>query len=145
MSEPRLYYLLDPMTHEVTSTDDIQFWAAMFEGSGRIVARTELDEVAISTVFLGLDHRFGEGPPLLFETMVFGGAMDDTQARYSTWDDAVAGHQNYVEAAMSVHTPWRRFKAAIKNSRKWRKLKYWWWDVSRKIELLYREWVSKLK
>jgi hypothetical protein len=35
--------------------------------------------IGISTVFLGLDHRhFGDGPPLLFETMVFGGSRDGT-------------------------------------------------------------------
>jgi hypothetical protein len=62
------------------------------------VARTELpDGVSVSTVFLGLDHRFGNnGPPLVFETMVFCGALDGEQVRYSTWAEAEAGHEAMV-------------------------------------------------
>ncbi len=38
------------------------------------VARTEIAEtVEVSTVFLGLDHSFGEGSPLVFESMAFWG------------------------------------------------------------------------
>jgi hypothetical protein len=55
--------------------------------------------VRISTVFLGLDHQFNEdGPPILFETMIFGGTCDGQQARYSTWDQAEKGHRATVEA-----------------------------------------------
>lgn len=53
--------------------------------------------VSVSTVFLGLDHRFGPGAPLTFETMVFGGSLDQEQERYSTWDEAEAGHAAMVE------------------------------------------------
>ena len=50
--------------------------------------------VRISTVFLGLDHQFNEkGPPILFETMVFGGKLDTAQWRYATWDEAEKGHR----------------------------------------------------
>jgi hypothetical protein len=71
------------------------------------VARTEFPGGAyLSTVFLGLDHRFGfGGPPILFETMLFGAEdhvweqfpdrpyrEDLGQWRYSTWDAALAGH-----------------------------------------------------
>jgi hypothetical protein len=45
-----------------------------------------------STVFIGLDHNWGEGPPLVFETMIFGGEFDQYQYRYSTWAEAEAGH-----------------------------------------------------
>ncbi|MEH2201208.1 hypothetical protein [Nostoc sp.] len=52
----------------------------------------------ISTVFLGLNHQWlPNKPPLIFETMVFGGQIDYQQIRYSTWDEAVAGHQAIVE------------------------------------------------
>jgi hypothetical protein len=57
--------------------------------------------VRVSTVFLSLDHAFHvgteKGPPLLFETMVFGlpdGA--EYQDRYSTWEEAEAGHREVV-------------------------------------------------
>lgn len=64
----------------------------------RRVALDEVGEARISTVFLGIDHQWGSGPPLLFETMVFGGPMDEQQWRYSTWDEAEAGHHRVVEA-----------------------------------------------
>ena len=54
----------------------------------------------VSTVFLGFDHGFGDGPMLLFETMVFrkGKGMDDQDCRrYSTWKEAICGHQETVE------------------------------------------------
>jgi hypothetical protein len=50
-----------------------------------------IGEVRVSTVFLGIDHAW-EGPPLLFETMVFGGPLDEEMERYSTWEEAERGH-----------------------------------------------------
>lgn len=51
----------------------------------------------MSTVFLGIDHAFGDGPPLLYETLVFCGALDDEMERSSTREDAIAGHHAMVE------------------------------------------------
>src|SRR5262245_21525974 len=54
--------------------------------------------VRVSTVFIGLDHRdYGDGPPLIFETLIFGGEFDGQMWRYSTWDDAEAGHKMAVK------------------------------------------------
>lgn len=55
-------------------------------------------EIVVSTIFLGLDHSFGQGPPRLWETMVFGrgSPWDDTQVRYATEAEALAGHQQLV-------------------------------------------------
>ncbi|MDJ0342238.1 hypothetical protein QMK19_03430 [Streptomyces sp. H10-C2] len=53
----------------------------------------------ISTVWLGLNHSFlGDGPPILFETMVFGGGEDQDQTcwRWTTEAAAVAGHAEVV-------------------------------------------------
>jgi hypothetical protein len=63
----------------------------------RRVARTELDGADVSTVFLGLDHGYGGGPPLVFETLVFGGPMDGECHRYSTWEQAEVGHKAMVQ------------------------------------------------
>lgn len=64
----------------------------------RRVAYTQLVNATISTVFLALDHSFGEdGPPILFETMVFGGELDQEQERYSTWAEAEQGHERWVQ------------------------------------------------
>ena len=43
----------------------------------RRVAVTQGKGVRVSTVFLGVDHQYQDGPPILFETMVFGGKLDD--------------------------------------------------------------------
>lgn len=61
------------------------------------VARTEIGDITISTVFLGLDHNHDGPPPLVFETMVFGGPMNDWCERYSTWEEAEKGHQEVVD------------------------------------------------
>ncbi len=82
---------------------DIREWGRWFEYSNdqRIVGRTEVGDLTISTVFLGLDHNwaFG-GPPLLFETMIFRGAKAlNYQKRYSTWAEAEEGHAHAITLA----------------------------------------------
>lgn len=64
----------------------------------RRVACTKLPDLdaEVSTVWLGINHRFGDGPPLIFETMVFGGGLDQYQERYSTEQHARAGHDAVV-------------------------------------------------
>jgi hypothetical protein len=61
-------------------------------GNDRRVAFDNIGKVDISTVFLGLDHSFTGGTPVLFETLVFGGPNDGYMERYCTWDEALAGH-----------------------------------------------------
>ena len=67
----------------------------MFAQTDRAVARTEIrPDPIVSTVFLGMGHAYGLGPPLLFETMVFpDGDLWDEHERYTTWAEAEAGHQ----------------------------------------------------
>ena len=84
-------------------------WAQYLESKeNRRVAETNTKLFWISTVFLGLNCNWGSGPPILFETMVFTRdehmnptlkhmVKDDLeQVRYSSWDDAVAGHEAMV-------------------------------------------------
>lgn len=76
-------------------------WAKTFEKADRRVALTVLNRrrhIHVSTVFLGLDHGWGERP-LWFETMVFGTSIDEAMDRYETWDEAVAGHARMVRRA----------------------------------------------
>ncbi len=76
----------------------LQEWGSWFEIANRHVAKTEYNkEIKISTVFLGIDHSFGGLIPILFETMVFGGSLDQEQERYSTWEDAEEGHKRMIE------------------------------------------------
>jgi hypothetical protein len=43
-------------------------------------------------VFLGVDHAHLGGPPVLWETMIFGFENDEYQERYTSKADALAGH-----------------------------------------------------
>ncbi len=68
-------------------------WGKWFETKERIIEHTYIDEVRISTVFLGIDHNFhGTGRPILFETMIFGGDHDQYQDRCATYDEAKKMH-----------------------------------------------------
>lgn len=82
------YVLRDKKAVRVGSLEE---WAKE-HGAMRHVADDTVGDVRISTVFLGLDHSHGFGPPLLFETMIFGGVHNDHQARCSTWEQAEAQH-----------------------------------------------------
>ncbi len=83
--------------HTAIVCEDLMKWATWFESADRHVAKTDIGDIIVSTVFLGLDHSFGEGEPLLFETMIFGGNSDEEMQRYSTWEEAEKGHQNAIE------------------------------------------------
>lgn len=92
----------------VTSTTDLIAWAKWYEvnsptdeagwlDSPRRVANDVVGEATVSTVFLSLDHNFsGIGPPILWETMIFGGPHDNYQERYASEDAAKEHHQEIV-------------------------------------------------
>ena len=89
------YYILKDK--KIVKTNDINVWGKFFESKDRIVKQETLSNgLRVSTVFLGIDHNFGEGEPLLFESMVFG-ADEEIQERYSTYEQAEEGHKKLVE------------------------------------------------
>jgi len=73
-------FTLDAAGNPKPESDPIKR-AAWFEKADRRVARTEIGGVTISTVFLSLDHSFCGGPPILWETLVMGGKLDQEQDR----------------------------------------------------------------
>lgn len=78
---------------------DVLSWARWFESADRHVAETWVTpDIRVSTIFLGLDHALWPGVhvPILFETMVFGGSLDQEQRRYATWGQAEQGHAEVV-------------------------------------------------
>jgi len=98
--------------HKVVPIKNLIEWAQKFETMNRRVAETFVGRiryavmggprpVRVSTVFLGIDHGFG-GKPMWFETMVFGGKLNQEQDRYETWDKAVAGHKAMVKRVSRV-------------------------------------------
>lgn len=101
-----VYYILDDERRPVKA--ELLEWAAWIDKwENRSVAFDTTQLFDVSTVFLGIDHSWSKGPPVLFETMVFerkaeikeifGRLMpiraDVEQNRYVSWDDAQAGHQ----------------------------------------------------
>lgn len=105
------HWILDGKTPKQVS---LVVWAEWLENmERRIVARSYYQRhgkrIFASTVFIGLDHRFfGNGPPLLFETMVFdaeikrGTFLDGREFtyreeiimdRWSFYDEALEGHE----------------------------------------------------
>ena len=94
----RLHYKLGK-DHAV---EPCQFWewVAFMETPGADrVAADEMGDIRVSTVFMGLNYSIGDGPPRVFETMIFGGVHNHYQRRYSTWDEAVAGHAEALALA----------------------------------------------
>ena len=85
---------------------DLFKWAQWMETNDRHVAHDifrqgQAEEIRVSTVFLGIDHNwFDQGPPILWETMIFGGddKLDLDMQRYSSVNTARIGHSKAVEA-----------------------------------------------
>ena len=112
------HYYLDPEIGEgrvPMPCDDVIEWATRFENSleSRQVGSDIVGTILLSTVFLGLDHQFGDGPPMLFETMAFDESDKQTVTmgdqsfhftadiphifdRYSTWEEAELGHRDWL-------------------------------------------------
>jgi hypothetical protein len=106
-----LHYILDENKQPVAIEDDIgsegwlrwaEWWSNM---DNRRVAWTEVaDGIHVSTVFLGTDHNlFGDGPPLLFETLVHTDYGWEPHWRYPTWEAAEKGHELVVSAERTKH------------------------------------------
>lgn len=101
--------------HKPVKCDDILTWAKWFETASRVVKKDtakvtlhgkNVGEIKVSTVFLGIDHNFDDkGDPILFETMVFGGELDEACDRCSTWEGAEKMHELWIEKVrLSVET-----------------------------------------
>lgn len=91
MTPSALFYDRDG---QPTDHDD---WARAFEDqAGRQIGRDQVGDALVSTVWLGLNHNRAVGPPLIFETLIFGGPSDGDMWRYSTEEEALEGHRQAV-------------------------------------------------
>lgn len=100
-------YVLDERGTPVLEPD-LMTWARWMEDfyfDQRRVARTEVGDVHVSTVFLGADYNWSGGPPILYETMIFGGEYDQYQRRHHTRAEAVASHDQIVAALREGNEP----------------------------------------
>lgn len=94
------YILVDKVPVE---EPDVIKWAQWYEKTDRRVYFTILPTGEnISTVFLGLDHSWN-GKKHLFETMIFSDNEHDGYCeRYSTYEQALEGHQRAIELIFEV-------------------------------------------
>lgn len=109
----RVHWILDG--HTPVPVRDIRVWYEFCEKTAnRRVAQTHIDKAWVSTVFLTIDHNwYGPNhPPVLFETMVFDcGELSEEMMRYSTWEEAEAGHKEMVEIVQAYVDRFRRYDA----------------------------------
>ena len=84
-----------------TKVDKIEE-ATMSEPERRVGYDELSDGTVVSTVFLGFNHNYRGGDPILFETMVFNNEeLGEYQRRYTTWDIAEKAHKAIVELLKS--------------------------------------------
>jgi hypothetical protein len=101
-----LYILND--NGDPVGVEDVRTWGLWFETNeeARVVARTrlcEIPEVDVSTVFLGLDHAWGDDEaPKLFETMIFRQGRGEAFQRCSTREQALEAHALCVDRVLKM-------------------------------------------
>jgi hypothetical protein len=91
------WYILDDDNNPVKSTvNEFADWEEAYP-ERKAVKQEYIDDVYISTVFLGLDHAWNSDIPVLWETMIFGGENDQAyQERYASYEQAIEGHQKAI-------------------------------------------------
>ena len=114
-------YILDAQGNAVLERD-FGRWSDWYERSENRVLKhdTPFRGVRVSTIFLGIDHNFNfnrSGPPLLWETMIFGGHHDGYCERYATREDALAAHGIALKAAKDKSPAGRHPRSSKSNLR----------------------------
>lgn len=123
MEAPKLLgmFILDENQSPILA-DSTLHWGRWMEDNlrNRHVGDDTIGNYRVSTVFLGLDHKFSDrGWPVLFETMVFrldengqrqlaaddSDDLDMMQERYTTWQLAEQGHARMCQVVRDAITP----------------------------------------
>jgi len=100
-----MYYKLDDKYNVVPCS--MEEWTVYFEGKHRLLKNTTIKDVVISTIFLGINTS-GNKKPFLFESMVFGDSDGDYIEKYTSYDEAIAGHNALVSKMKEKHYPAKR-------------------------------------
>ena len=108
--EPEYFKLVNRIAMPCTMEEALEFYG---EDKKR-VRETEIGPATVSTIFMPLNHNFGGGDPILFETMIYlRGDVDadfwegmseylNYQERCSTWAEAEEMH----DEAVAMMTSW---------------------------------------
>lgn len=95
----KFYKLIDKKVVECSNALE---WGKWFENfDNRAIADDYVGEwhespCCVSTAFIGIDLNYGFGELHLFETMVFGGKLQDYQQRCSTYEEAIKQHNRVL-------------------------------------------------
>lgn len=109
---PHVHWILDG--HTPVPVRDVRQWYEWMQTAERHVGKDYIGKAFISTVFLTIDHNWygSNHPPVLFETMVFDcGELSEAQVRYSTWEEAEAGHKDMLEVVQAYVYRFQRYDA----------------------------------
>jgi hypothetical protein len=87
----RWYILKRGRPVKAKSIKHYHYWS--LNSKYKAVKQEHIGDIYVSTVFLGLDHALNSNIPVLWETMIFGGEHDQYQERYTSYEDALEGHQ----------------------------------------------------
>lgn len=102
MTEKRYQYYF----RDGTGTNDTLAWAKAFEKGDRHVGWINLSNgYIISTVWLGLNHAYGDGPPLIYETMVFRRIPRRLQKSGPNMSSVLRQSTEYLQAAKEKRMP----------------------------------------
>jgi hypothetical protein len=102
------YYLKNrkPVPYDCELMTEPKKWAKLnnkhFNEHTRMIRKTYFSNCHVSTVFLGLDHNYLDGKPILFETMIFGVDNDSYQTRCSTHREALKMHWQAVNEVKGI-------------------------------------------
>jgi hypothetical protein len=91
------FKLVDRKVVQCRNDDEWFAWFQQVEANRR-VAKTEMGDVSVSTVFVGLVLTPDRMP---FETKVFGGKHNQEEYRTATWEEAEAKHAEIVSMIMA--------------------------------------------
>jgi hypothetical protein len=98
------YYIL--RGHEVIEEPDYQKWSEWFESDYKdveLIAESRLGGTTVSTRFLALSMTLAQdAPPMVFETTVKGGWLDNQRERFSTLQEATDGHESWVRRVKEI-------------------------------------------
>lgn len=101
----RKFYILSEDGERPVCCLDLHKWGLWYEDANRVVKQEEVGHLWISTIFLGIDYSWGNGPPIVWETMVFRNNLrqgEEMDRCAGNREQAIAMHEAMVERMKAV-------------------------------------------
>jgi hypothetical protein len=100
MHSSNIYYILKEGALRESNREEWEAWSD--KPRNRRVAVHIIRGIVIYTYCIGIDRSLiGTDAPLLFETMVYGGALDGQVCHYATLEAARKGHHQWCAAVIN--------------------------------------------